>query len=203
MNVSSENVLIKGGVNNNICQCISNNNEYVTVFGTNIISLSNIKENNYHHWQFEALSSLNTKIGIFIDDDHVLKEDEYECIEDLLSIKDKDLQDMGLKRGARKAIIRKFAAEKKKRGIVDIVEGGIDGGNVIHALVNALNGNKGGMKNEGNNNEQKEKEESKKVVKKVWDKRGTRSCYIGPVLASWLPKYQAFILALILLAFEI
>eukprot|EP01083_Nonionella_stella_P193094 713483_1 len=50
------NILIKGGIDSNICECIFNGIE-CTIYGRNSISRSKIKRNNYHHWRFRVCAA--------------------------------------------------------------------------------------------------------------------------------------------------
>eukprot|EP01084_Bolivina_argentea_P285752 490086_1 len=103
----------------------------------------------------------------------VLQDQEFECVGDLLSCTDKDLLEMGFKKGARMAIARKIGVERKRLGKFEVVEGGIDGGNVFNALMKALNANNNASNSNENNNKEKEKEEEnkKKKILVVWEKR--------------------------------
>eukprot|EP01083_Nonionella_stella_P191340 708315_1 len=56
----TENVLITGGIDSNICRCISNGIH--TVYGRNTISYSKERNDNYHHWRFKVFPQ-NTQLG--------------------------------------------------------------------------------------------------------------------------------------------
>eukprot|EP01083_Nonionella_stella_P047520 127192_1 len=63
----TQNALVKGGIDSNICQCVSNGIE-CSVFGRNTISQSKVKRYNHHHWRFKVFHE-NTQSHSATNDD--------------------------------------------------------------------------------------------------------------------------------------
>eukprot|EP01084_Bolivina_argentea_P161181 280617_1 len=167
------------------------NGDIKDLSGDNNGDNDNIKDNNKQDDVIvkETVEEALRRIGLSEDQIDIFVGENYETIGDALAETENDLAGMGFRRGAVRAISRKFSEEKKRLGIETNVVGDIQNGSDIIKLLAVLAANK----NDANDNKN-DSNNDKPKVKNLWDKTKVggrpRHCFIGPVAPESIQKYN-------------